>query len=89
MDSNGANVGFRRVPEGLGIRGHHRQLLNASKGRTARDYRNDNGAGEMTIKMLIASMVLAVAAHAVLPEIAAKPTDCAPVIECTQKELIE
>lgn len=48
-----------------------------------------NGADKMTIKMLIASMVLAAAAHAVLPELAAKPTDCAPVIECTQKELIE
>ena len=42
-----------------------------------------------TIKLFIASGLIAAAAHAVLPEIAAKPTDCAPVIECTQKEPIE
>ena len=43
----------------------------------------------MTIKLAIAWGLIAVAAHAVLPTIAAKPTDCEPVIECTQKEPIE
>ena len=42
-----------------------------------------------TIKVAIVWGIIAVTAHAVLPEIAAKPKDCAPVIECTQKETLE
>ena len=87
MDSHRTNVGFRRIPEGMGFRGLHRHFLNAAQGRASSRHRIVNGADKMTIKMLIASVVLAVAAHAVVPSL---PTDtCAPVIECTTKEPIE
>ena len=88
MDSHRANVGFRRVPEGMGIRGFHRNFLNAAQGRTARDYGTVNGGDKMTIKIYMAAALLAAfAVHAVAPSITADP--CAPVIECTQKELTE
>ena len=42
-----------------------------------------------TIKMIIGAGLAALLLDAVVPEIAVTPPDCAPVIECTQKEPIE
>ena len=41
-----------------------------------------------TIKMILASGLVALLAHAVVPELSPKSTDC-PVIECAPKEAIE
>ena len=41
-----------------------------------------------TIKMIIGAGLAALLLDAVVPELASPP-DCAPVIECTQKEPIE
>ncbi len=41
------------------------------------------------IKFYIASGLAALILHAALPDFVARSQDCAPVIECTTKELIE
>ena len=88
MDSSRAYGSIRREPEGMAIRSG--SVLASSQERTASTFRDDNRGGKMTtIKLFIASGLIAAAAHAVLPEIPAKPVDCEPVIECTQKEPIE
>lgn len=85
MDSGWPNGGIRGKPEGLAIRDWH--VLTSAPERASRAFGNDNGAGKMTmIKMYIASGLIALAVHAAFPSL---PTDCAPVTECTQKELIE
>ena len=86
MDSNRANVSFCGEQEGLAIRDWH--VLAASTGRTSRASGNDNGASQMTIKVYLIGAILAVVASAAAPPLAA-PEPCAPVIECTQKELTE
>ena len=90
MDSNWSYGGFCREPEGMGIRAG--SVFTSPQKRTTSNSRDDNGGGKMTsIKLAIvwgAWGIIAVTAHAVLPS-AVKTTDCAPAIECTQKEPIE
>ena len=88
MDSGWPNGGIRGKPEGVAIRDWH--VLAAAPERTASASGNDNGASQMTmIKFYIASGLAALILHAALPDFVARSQDCAPVIECTTKELIE
>lgn len=87
MDSYRASGGFRSELEGLGIR--YRPFPGDQKKRDSGDIGHDSRDGEMTtIKMLIASGLLALAANAVVPEFTANKADCKPTIECGPKEAI-
>ncbi len=69
MDSYRSSGSIRSELEGLGIRS--RPIPGYTQKRVTSTIGNDNRGGEMTtIKMFILSGLIAIAAHAVIPEIA-------------------